>query len=172
MSPFVRTTSTIGIRLLVVVLIEASLVTGVLARGIAEFHVTARPPSQRSVWDGVYSKEQVARGRVSYQRSCGYCHMDNLGGSGGDEPGPTPPGLAGRAFLRRWRAVSAAELFTTVLETMPKNRPSLDVQTYADILSFILQANGATPGTCELSADLETLQGIVIMDKPAGESAW
>src|ERR1039458_10596307 len=34
----------------------------------------------RSVWDGVYTKEQAQRGQTVYGRDCARCHSDNLGG--------------------------------------------------------------------------------------------
>ncbi len=34
----------------------------------------------RSVWEGVYTKEQAQRGLAAYRENCAKCHGDNLGG--------------------------------------------------------------------------------------------
>ena len=51
-----------------------------------------------TIWDGVYSSEQAARGRDVYRKACVYCHKTDL--SGGSESGA--PALAGRSFLTKW----------------------------------------------------------------------
>jgi quinoprotein glucose dehydrogenase len=123
---------------------------------------------RRTIWDGVYVKEQADRGRAKYESACAYCHMDNLSGGGGDEPGAAPPSLKGPRFLARWRGQPIADLFGIISETMPKGRPSLVKESYAEIVSFILQVNGAAPGDTELPSEREKLQAITIVDKPLG----
>src|SRR5438105_15921778 len=57
----------------------------------------ARRQGQRTIWDGVYTEEQAARGRLNYQQSCGQCHSDNLTGGGDGEPP-----LVGVSFMSQW----------------------------------------------------------------------
>ena len=118
----------------------------------------------RTIWDGVFSEAQADRGRASYVVACGYCHMDDLSGGGGDEPGLSPPGLVGSAFLARWRDASVAELVGTIVATMPLERPKLEPQTYVEIVAYLLAANGARPGIEELPVNGEKLNGIVITE--------
>ena len=96
-----------------------------------------------SVLDGVYTTAQAERGHVAYERRCIQCH-EGLEADG--------PGLMDKAFLDRWREDTLAPLFTFITTTMPGNRPgSLDAQEYADVLAYLLEANGLPAGTRELS---------------------
>ncbi len=36
----------------------------------------------QTVWEGVFTAEQAARGRRSYQQECEACHLENLRGDG------------------------------------------------------------------------------------------
>jgi hypothetical protein len=84
---------------------------------------------RRTVWDGIYSEQQAARGRELYKQSCGHCHRDDLTG-GGSEVGAPP--LRGPIFFYRWLHQPDAEMFLTIGATMPQNKPdSLTPQTVA-----------------------------------------
>ncbi len=98
-----------------------------------------------SVWDGVYSEDQAARGNIRYQQHCGRCHGANLAGTF-----ETPP-LVGR-FIPYWAGTTLDMLFDYVSSAMPLDRPgSLAPGVNADILAFILKTNGFPAGTGELS---------------------
>jgi mono/diheme cytochrome c family protein len=106
--------------------------------------VVAQAPT--TVLDGVYTHEQAQRGEAVYSAACIGCH------EGQDADGPE---LTGRAFLDRWREDKVESLFTFIRTTMPGNNPgSLDERAYADIMAFILEANGLPAGTRELSPDM------------------
>jgi S-disulfanyl-L-cysteine oxidoreductase SoxD len=62
----------------------------------------------RSVWDGVYTNEQAARGLKLYAAECARCHGDNLLG------GESTPELVGDSFLERWNGKTVAELFAVI----------------------------------------------------------
>ncbi len=107
----------------------------------------------RSAWSGVYTAAQAARGEEAF-RACTYCHGRDLKG-GDDPPGPA---LRGEIFLMRWRERSVGDLYVRIAETMPKNNPGgLTLQGYADVMSYLLQANGLPAGMSELPADPEAL---------------
>ncbi len=55
----------------------------------------------RSVWDGVYTKEQSSRGQTAYREECAKCHAENLMGGEGAPP------LAGNTGA--WAPLSADE---------------------------------------------------------------
>lgn len=114
----------------------------ILLAGLA----TAFAQGSASVLDGVYTHAQAERGEALYSASCIGCH------EGQDADGPE---LTGKAFLDRWREDELEPLFTFIRTTMPGNAPgSLDDRAYADIIAFILEANGLPAGEKELSPDL------------------
>jgi len=58
-----------------------------------------------SVWQGVYTKDQAARGKTRYFTACAACHGGLLQGDSDS------PELAGPAFMKRWGDQSIATLF-------------------------------------------------------------
>ena len=114
----------------------------VLAAGLA----TALAQAPTTVLDGVYTHAQAERGEAVYSTSCIGCH------EGQDADGPE---LTGKVFLDRWREDKLEPLFTFIKTTMPGNNPgSLDERAYADIIAFILEANGLPAGERDLSPDM------------------
>ncbi len=120
---------------------------------------TAPPVVQRTVWDGVYTVEQAGRGAVQYTESCAACHAPDLRGN------TTSPSLVGQSFAFLWGGSTLGELFGSIRQLMPTNRPnSLPAQAYRDILAFILRANSYPVGEQELTAD--SLDYILINANP------
>jgi cytochrome c len=119
----------------------------------------------KTVWDGVFTEEQAQRGKKRYEAACAYCHMDDLRGGGGDEPGVAPPPLIGAEFLARWRDANVAQFVGTIAETMPFERAKLERQAYVDIVSYLLQANGVPAGGAELPQAADDLKQIAIAVK-------
>ena len=66
--------------------------------------------------------------------------MPDLGGT------PDAPPLAGSRFLDTWRARTTKDLFDFVSGTMPPGGSSMNAETYAAILAYVLQSNGAVSG--------------------------
>ncbi len=64
-----------------------------------------------SIWDGVYTRAQAARGEALYPEPCGRCHGHRLNGAP-DDPDmlPAPP-VGGPKFLRNWDGRTLAALF-------------------------------------------------------------
>ena len=119
---------------------------------------------RKTVWDGVYTADQAARGQALYKTHCGYCHRDDLIG-GGSEAGA--PALKGPIFTIRWRDQPIADMFVTIGTTMPKNKPdTLTPQVVIDIVSFLLKSNNMPPGATDLPADLEALQSVFMEYRP------
>ena len=115
---------------------------------------SAAAQSRISVWDGVYTDAQAERGGVQFQQHCGRCHGANLAGTF-----ETPP-LVGR-FKPYWSGATMDVLFDYVATAMPLDHPgSLSRAANADILAFILKANGFPAGAKELSASSEDLKNI------------
>ncbi|MEO8257489.1 MAG: cytochrome c [Acidobacteriota bacterium] len=125
-----------------------------MATGVA----TAAAQGSITVLDGVYTQAQAGRGQAAYQSSCAGCH------EGQDADGPE---LAGKAFLDRWREDRLESLFTFIRTTMPGNTPgSLDERVYADILAYLLEANGLPAGERELSPALAGAIQLVGLEGP------
>src|SRR5690348_5179371 len=103
----------------------------------------------RSVWDGVYTKDQAQRGQAAYRESCAKCHGEDLGGA---EAGPP---LSGKEFLRSWNGKTAGDLFAIMRKTMPSEDPgSLSTREYSDIVAFIFNSNEFPAGANELDTDV------------------
>ena len=114
---------------------------------------TTGPATGRTVWDGMYTKQQAERGRTEYMQACASCHADDLRGKG------TAPSLVGEDFAFQWDDTSVGDLFLRTRTLMPSDRPnSLPARTYSDIVAFILQSNKFPAGEEELGADLDVLR--------------
>src|SRR5262249_2966855 len=81
------------------------------------------------------------------------------------------PPLAGGTFMNAWRTRTTRELFEYMRTTMPPNVPSLAADQYLAITSFILQANGAAPGTQPLTPTTAAAIGAVAAGPTMGTSA-
>ena len=141
---------------------RAAIALSMIAVGLS---VRAAPQAPRkTVWDGVYTAEQAARGQALYKTHCGYCHRDDLIG-GGSEAGA--PALKGPIFTIRWRDQPLADMFVTIGTTMPQNKPdTLMPQVVIDIISFLLKSNNMPPGATELPADIDALKSVFMEYRP------
>ena len=114
----------------------------------------------RSIWDGVYSKAQLARGQKVYREECLRCHSENLLG------GEDSPQLVGDEFLEKWYGKTVGDLFERTRKTMPTDGPgNLSRQAYADVTAYLLSANKFPTGQKDLETDLVKLKEIRIEAK-------
>ncbi|MBI2186237.1 MAG: cytochrome c [Acidobacteria bacterium] len=132
-----------------------------LALGMTAFlahATTGGPPAvnaggQRSgtttVWDGVYTEAQAARGEARYRMTCAGCHDD----------GPR----RGEAFMRDWSGSDVASLFARIRASMPPGAPgTLADAEYLEIVAYLLRVNDFPAGRAELdatAADATRIQG-------------
>jgi len=108
-----------------------------------------------SIWDGVFTEDQATRGNNGFAAHCANCHGASLGGTG------EAPALAGPRFLSDFDGLSLGDLFDRIRTTMPQDNPaSLTRDAYADILAFLLKANGMPAGAKELDRRSEYLKAI------------
>lgn len=118
----------------------------------------------RSVWSGVYTPAQAARGAKIYGQQCVWCHMDFLEG----DPSEGPPPLAGDHFMTNWDGTSVADL-AHHMHTQPNDDPSdMEAITAADLVAFILQFNKVPAGSGELSSQRSVQAQIGITAQPPG----
>lgn len=104
-----------------------------------------------------FTAEQAARGKVAYDASCVSCHGQNLIAAHYGPP------LAGPYFAGKWVGKTVAALYAHTHDRMPPSAPgSLGDDTYADLVSYILEVNGVPAGDAELPADAAQLETMVI----------
>ena len=108
--------------------------------------VTAQTNSpRRTVWDGVYTDAQAARGLTAFGPSCSGCHA------------LTPEGkapLVGDAFWKSFAQKNVGDVIEFVSAYMPNGNPgSLAEPTYRDIVALMLKSNGFPAGPSELGRD-------------------
>jgi len=129
-----------------------------LAFGVAAT-MAAQP---RTVWDGIYTDEQAARGETLYAERCAKCHGDTLGGQ------ESAPALTGTTFYSNWEGEMLEPLFDRLRTTMPQDKPgSLSRAQNADILAHMLRAGGFPAGPMPLDGQAGALSTVTIrMYKP------
>jgi cytochrome c len=116
----------------------------------------------RTVWDGVYTAEQAARGEKVYADKCARCHGEGLQGL------ESAPALTGPTFYATWNGESLDALFERMRSTMPQDSPgSLSRVQNADILAHILRAGGFPAGQTLLDSQGGALTQVkVLMYRP------
>ena len=119
-----------------------------------------------SVWDGVFTEAQAARGRQAYSGACGLCHGRRLNGAPEDPDMRSTPPLARARFVREWDGSSLAALFAYTRLTMPEDNPgSLTDEEYADVIAYMLSVGGMPAGDDELTPDSRSLAHIVMQPR-------
>jgi mono/diheme cytochrome c family protein len=117
--------------------------------------VTANLLTARTVWDGVYTEAQAARGATAFGQSCAGCHALAA-------EGKAP--LVGDAFWKSFAQKSVGDLLEYVSANMPNGSPrSLSESTYRDIVALMLKSNGFPAGNTELRS--ETIANVQIVQK-------
>lgn len=105
----------------------------------------------------VFTADQAHRGRANYDAHCATCHGPNLMGS------TYGPPLAGTYFEKHWEGKKVSSIYAHSHDTMPPSRPAdLPDQAYADIVAYVLLANGLPAGSTELPTSLDKLNGMAI----------
>ena len=123
-----------------------ALAIGPVIAGV-EARTVASQAERTTVWDGVFTADQAARGKTVYERYCGSCHGADLSGSQEARP------LAGNRFMQDWREDTVDTLFTRIRSLMPFDDPAtLSDAAYLDSVAYILEFNGFPYGGRELAA--------------------
>lgn len=114
---------------------------------------------QRTVADGVYTREQAELGKKGYGLFCESCHAADLSGTNSGDSGAPP--LRREGFMQ---GSDANALYMKIRQTMPLDAPgSLSDAEYLEILAFIFEENGFPAGPAPLKADTEALKAIRIL---------
>jgi cytochrome c553 len=122
----------------------------------------------------IFTAGQAVAGRVAYEKSCGRCHtLTLMGRQGNPDERPTisslseadrkfiadydnrVPPLAGKAFLQRWGSKTAAQLVARFNEAKFsfKQAGLTDDEDIVRITAYVLQVNGAKPGSQALTRE-------------------
>jgi mono/diheme cytochrome c family protein len=129
-----------------------------------------------------YSNAQADRGAGFFQGSCGLCHVadsdmehrDTGGIPAVFVPAHAPDGLAlggmrvklnlaGADFLKNYATVG--DIYNKSSTTMPGYDPyGLNSSTYADIVAYLLRANGLPAGSNDLDPDFEQMHAMPIVE--------
>lgn len=132
--------------------LTASLILGALSWTALQ----AQQPA-KSVWDGVYTKEQAQRGQPLYKQYCANCHGEMLEGI------EMAPALTGGEFIDNWAGQTIGDLYERIRATMPRDKPGrLSREVNADITAYILSFDQFPAGNTELSHDTQELKQIRI----------
>jgi len=116
----------------------------------------------RTTNDGIFTTEQVQRGRLVYRDSCVMCHGAELMGI------EMAPPLAGPMFQGDWNGAAVGDLFDRIAVSMPSDKPgTLTRQQVADVVALILSANKCPAGQTELPREPEALRSIKIEAPPS-----
>jgi mono/diheme cytochrome c family protein len=116
--------------------------------------------STTTVWQGVYTEAQAARGRTEYATHCANCHRDDLSGYNDI--------LKGRRFMEKNRESTLHLFFEKTRTTMPRGAAgTLSDKVYVDIVSYVLKANEFPAGAEELR--VEDLPKVQVIGKDGPE---
>ena len=112
-----------------------------------------------SVWSGVYTPAQAARGQRVYAEQCQRCHGDDLAGNRASP-------LAGERFMDHWDAHTLQQLFRRIRDTMPPaDAGTLSAADARDVVAYVLQKNGFPAGPTELAHGEGELSAVQITGK-------
>src|SRR5437867_3282449 len=113
---------------------------GIVAAGLTIGPIAAQPPPPQS--GASFTAVQADAGRTAYDATCSGCHLRDLKGSF------EAPQLAGGNFLNEWGDKTVADLHSYLMASMPPTDPGAPGSpTMINIVAYILQANGARPGS-------------------------
>lgn len=116
--------------------------------------LAAQSSEERSVLDGVYSAEQAGAGEATFGNECALCH--------------TTQEFTGRLFQLSWSNRSVHDLFRSIRNTMPFDRPGgLSDEEYSAIVSYLLQLNNYPTGDEVLGTSEDDLANIRIEAPPS-----
>lgn len=103
---------------------------------------------QKSIHDGVFTEEQVEKGRMVWENVCSECH---------------PMDIFGPDYMIGWEGATAGELFEQIQATMPYESPGiLPANEYLEVMVFLFSLNGVKPGEEELPVDTAQLHEVTI----------
>src|SRR5262249_2350217 len=108
-------------------ILAALLTSTMVCAGLTCRPLAAPQNGTKTVWSGVYTSAQAARGKAEYDRACSRCHASNLDGSvDASLLGDFAPrySLRGADFMERWREDTVQSLYALIASGMPPRNES------------------------------------------------
>ena len=131
-----------------------AFIFGVTLAFVLSAQSTTHAQAGKTVWEGVYTEEQAARGRELFASTCSTCHKEDLSGERG-------PNLAAEGFFNRFESDHLGRIYNSILTRMPAdNRGTLRPDQAADLVAFLLSFNKLPSGAQPLAASADTLATI------------
>ena len=126
-----------------------------LASATASLVTAQTSTPRRTVWDGVYTEAQAARGMMAFGQSCAGCHALAA-------EGKAP--LAGDPFWKSFAQKTVGDLLEFVSANMPNGSPRFPQRAHLhDIVALMLKSNGFPAGATELGRN--TIADVQIVPK-------
>jgi mono/diheme cytochrome c family protein len=132
-------------------------------------------PAAAASADGFYTENQARRGRALFVGNCAHCHTASRPSEADLK---TVRGVALGEERRLWSLVSetnpqrwgrVSTLFLKASKAMPADAPRpLPPQDSADIVAYLLQANGLPPGRDPLTPDLGLMRNMTLNEPGFG----
>ena len=119
-----------------------------------------------------YTEAQAARGRVAFNRNCAFCHsMDAKLSTPQDWEAPLPRTFGGKFLEKRIDSRSKKLLYPSVFYIFARtyqmptfNTHAVPLESKADIVAYILQANGYPSGSAELTTDTDAMKQMMLQE--------
>ena len=128
--------------------------------------ITAITAQQQPGPQGVYTQQQADAGRVAYDVSCAGCHGADLTGSS------DASALTGPNFTNAWGSRPLNELFSYTMDTMPPATPGgLGEETTVNIIAYLIQRMGGSPGPQELTRERTTSLSAALASRAPGAAS-
>jgi PQQ-dependent dehydrogenase (s-GDH family) len=138
---------------------EGAPVKGKEPRTISAMPVTGDPSNPVAVTAGAapqFAASQSASGKTAFNANCASCHGNTM------TNGTFGPPLAGEYFKTTWTGKTMRDFYDHA-KTMPPAAPaSLQDETYADIVAYILEFNGYKAGKAKLPTGAAALEKMSI----------
>ena len=116
---------------------------------------------------GSFTQAQVTAGRQDYLANCATCHGANLGGGANADSEDQAPPLTGETFNIDMASETIHGLYKFIATAMPNGSAgSLSPETYRNIVSFILAANGAKSGPSPLNDESDVKVSTIANGQP------
>jgi len=114
----------------------------------------------KTVWQGVYTQAEAARGKQAAAQLCSRCHGVNLAGG-------AAPRLTGSPFFERWHDLKVLDTTAYIQSAMPhEHEVFVSAEATRDIVAFMLQESGVPPGREPMPKDVDALSNILITRPP------
>lgn len=162
----------------------------VARQAVAVASLLALPSLASAEGEGYYTEEQARRGKIAFTKYCTLCHTvdtktpvaeqikDGRGYRLGMQPSRGLLNLGGRylwsEFEGRPKYPSVYYLFTRIRQSMPGyGADTIGNDVKVNIIAYLLQANGLSPGKKELTTDVPAMKTMRInAPKPPDETGF